>query len=433
MQGFLESPADSHDFTHRFHLCGQTGVSLGELLESEARQLGHNVVDGRLEGRRCGATGDFVLQLVQGVTDRQLGSDTRNREAGGFRCQRRRTRYTRVHFDHDHTAGVRADAELNVGTAGFNADLTQYRQGGVTHDLVFLVRQGLCRSNGDRVTGVHAHRVEVFDRANDDAVVFFVADNLHLVLFPADQGFVDQQLFGWRQVQTTGADLFELFTVVSNTATGAAHGEGRTNDAREAQSLEDRIGLFHGVGDTGARAIQADGLHGLVETRTVFSFVDGVSVGADHFYAELLEHAFALQVQCAVQSCLAAHGWQQCIRTLFFDDLGNGLPLDRLDVRGVSHVRVGHDSGRVGVHQDDAVTLLAQGFAGLGAGVVEFTRLADNNRASAENQDAFYVCTFWHGFVTQIRRSVGKLSIRFLKPPGGHRNSGPPQGAAKGG
>ncbi|MNM88428.1 hypothetical protein D3C81_1006450 [compost metagenome] len=244
---------------------------------------------------------------------------------------------------------------------------------------------------------MHAHRVEVFDGADDDAVVLLIADNLHFVFFPADQRFVDQQLFGRRQVQTTGADFFELFTVVSDTATGAAHGEGRTDDAREAELLEDRIGLFHAVGDTGARALQADVLHRLVEARTVFGLVDGVGVGTDHLYAELLQNAFALQVQGAVQGGLATHGRQQRVRTLFLDDLGNGLPLDRLDVGGVGHGRVGHDGGWVGVHQDDAETFLAQGLTGLGAGVVEFAGLADHDRASAENQDAFNVCTFWHG------------------------------------
>src|SRR5207253_744032 len=208
----------------------------------------------------------------------------------------------------------------------------QYRQGGITQDLVFLVGQGLSWRNSDRVTGVHAHRVKVFDRADDDAVVLLIADNLHFVFFPTDQRFVDQQLFGRRQVQTTGADFFELFAVVSDTAAGAAHGEGRTDNAWEAELIENRVGLFHAVGDAGTRTGQADGFHRLVETRTVFS-----------------------------------------------------------------HVRIGHDGGRVGVHQNDAVTLFAQGFTRLGAGVVELAGLADHDRASTENQDAFNVCTFWHG------------------------------------
>src|SRR5207253_6837268 len=201
----------------------------------------------------------------------------------------------------------------------------QYRQGGITQDLVFLVGQGLSWRNSDRVTGVHAHRVKVFDRADDDAVVLLIADNLHFVFFPTDQRFVDQQLFGRRQVQTTGADFFELFAVVSDTAAGAAHGEGRTDNAWEAELIENRVGLFHAVGDAGTRTGQADGFHRLVETRTVFSLVDGVSVGADHLYAEFLQNAFTLQVQGAVQSGLAAHGRQQRVRALFFDDPGNGL------------------------------------------------------------------------------------------------------------
>ena len=397
LQRLLEGTADGHDFTHGFHLGGQAGVSFREFLEGEARQLGHYVVDRRLEGRRGATTGNVVLQLVEGVADSQLGGDLGDREAGSLGSQGRGTRYPRVHLDHDHAASVRADTELHVGTTGLDADFTQHRQRGVAHDLVFLVGQGLGRSDGDRVAGVHAHRIEVLDGADDDAVVLLVTDHLHLVFLPADQRFVDQQLLGWRQVQATGADFFELFTVVGNTTTGAAHGEGRTNDAREAQLVEDRIGFLHAVGDTGTWALQADGLHRLVETRAVFGLVDGIGVGADHFHAELLQDAFALQVQGAVQRGLATHGRQQGVRTLLLDDLGHRLPLDRLDVGGIGHGRVGHDGGRVGVHQDDAETFFTQGLAGLGAGIVELAGLADHDRASAENQDTFNVCTFWHG------------------------------------
>ena len=397
LQRLLEGTADGHDFTHGLHLGGQAGVGFREFLEGEAWQLGDDVVDRRLEGRRGAAAGDVVLQFVEGVTNGQLGSDLGDREAGSLGGQCRGTRHAWVHLDHDHAAGVRANTELHVGTAGFNTDFTQHRQRGVAHDLVFLVGQGLCRSNGDRVTGVHAHRVEVLDRADDDAVVLLVADNLHLVFLPADQRFVDQQFLGRRQVQATGADFFEFFTVVGDTTTGAAHGERRTDDAREAQALEDGVGFFHAVGDTGARALQADVFHGLVEARAVFGLVDGVGIGTDHFHAELFQNAVALQVQGAVQCSLATHGRQQCVRALFLDDLGHRLPLDRLDVGGVGHGRVGHDGGWVGVHQDDAETFLAQGFTSLGAGVVEFAGLADHDRASAKNQDAFDVCTFWHG------------------------------------
>jgi hypothetical protein len=41
--------------------------------------------------------------------------------------------------------------------------------------------------DGDRVAGVHAHRVEVLDGADDDAVVLVVAHDLHLEFLPAEQ------------------------------------------------------------------------------------------------------------------------------------------------------------------------------------------------------------------------------------------------------
>ena len=415
-QGFLhrllEGTADGHDFTHGLHLGGQAGVGFREFLEGKTRHLGHHIIDGRLERRRGTTAGDVVGQLVEGVTDSQLGGDLGDREAGGLRGQRRGTRHARVHLDHHHAPGVRADAELHVGAAGFHADLTQHRQRGVAHDLVFLVGQGLRRGNGDRVAGVHAHRVEVLDGADDDAVVLLVADHLHLVFLPADQRFVDQQLVGRRQVQATGADFFEFFTVVGDAAAGAAHGEGRTDDAGEADLLQHAVGFFHIVRDAGNRAGQADVLHRLVETRAVFGLVDGVGVGTDHLDAEFFQDAVLFQIQGAVQRSLATHGRQQRVRALLLDDLGHGGPLDRLDVGGVGHRRVGHDGGRVGVHQNDAKTFFLQRLARLCAGVVELTGLADDDGAGTEDQDAFDVCTFWH-FLTleSLGQSAGLAAL----------------------
>ena len=150
------------------------------------------------------------------------------------------------------------------------------------------------------------------------------------------------------------------------------------------------------MGDRGARALQANLLHGLVKTITVFSFIDGVGVGADHFHTMLSQNAVLFEVQSAVQGCLTTHGRQQCIRLLFLDDLGNGLPGDRLDVGGIGHYRVGHDRGRVGVHQNNPVPLFTQGFTGLGSRVVKLARLPDHDGARAQDQNAFNVGTLWH-------------------------------------
>jgi len=98
------------------------------------------------------------------------------------------------------------------------------------------------------------------------------------------------------------------------------------------------------------------------------------------------------QIQRAVQRGLATHGWQDrkttgVERTFLGDDLLDRLPGDGLDVGDVRRGGVGHDGRRVAVDQDDLVTLFAQSLTGLYAGVVELTGLANDDRASADDED----------------------------------------------
>ena len=222
LQRFLEAAADRHHFAHRLHLSGQARIRGREFLEGEARDLGDDVVDRRFERRRGLATGDLVLQLVQRVADGQLGRDLCDREAGGLRGQRRRTRHPRIHLDDDDATGLRVDAELHVAAAGIHADLAKHRDGGIAQALVFLVGQGLRRCDGDAVAGMHAHRIEVLDAAHDDAVVRRVADHFHLEFLPAQHRFLDQHFAGRREFQPAIDDLDQLFAVVGDAAAAAA-------------------------------------------------------------------------------------------------------------------------------------------------------------------------------------------------------------------
>ena len=70
-----------------------------------------------------------------------------------------------------------------------------------------------------------AHRVKVLDGADDDAVVLSVADNLHLVLLPADERLVYEKLVGRGEIKSSLADRDEVLGVVGDSAARAAHGE----------------------------------------------------------------------------------------------------------------------------------------------------------------------------------------------------------------
>ena len=92
LQGFLKSAAYRHDFADRFHLRGQPIIGLRKFFESKTRHFGHHVIDARLERCRRSAAGNFISQLIQGVTDGEFGGDFGDRKPGGFGSQRRRTR-----------------------------------------------------------------------------------------------------------------------------------------------------------------------------------------------------------------------------------------------------------------------------------------------------------------------------------------------------
>ena len=134
------------------------------------------------------------------VADGQTRRDFRNRKSGRLRGERGTARHARIHLDHDH-APVGVNRELDVRPSGIDADFADDPQRRIPHHLVFLVGQGLRGRDRDRVAGMHAHRIEIFNRANDDDVVGAVAHHFELEFLPALDRFLDQHLMAGRHVE----------------------------------------------------------------------------------------------------------------------------------------------------------------------------------------------------------------------------------------
>ncbi len=232
-----EAAADRHRLADRLHRRRQQRRRAGKFLEREARHLGDDVVDRRLEAGR-GDSGDLVVELVERVADRELGGDLGDRESGRLRRQRRGTRDARVHLDNDQPPIGRVDRELHVRPAGIDADLAQHRDRGVAHQLVFLIGQGQRRRDRHRIAGMHAHRVDVLDRADDDAVVVAVAHDFELVLLPAEHRLLDQHFVRRRSAKPAADDLLEFLGIVGDAAAGAAQREGWADDRRQPGHVE---------------------------------------------------------------------------------------------------------------------------------------------------------------------------------------------------
>ncbi len=286
--------------------------------------------------------------------------------------------------------------ELHVAAAGIHPDLAQHGDAGIAHDLVFLVGQRQSRGDGDAVAGMHAHRVDIFNGADDDAVVRLVAHHFHLIFFPAQHALVDHHFTDRRRIEAGSHDHLEFFVVISDAAAAAPHGEAGTDDGRQAGDFFRRAGLVQRFDDAVLRHFQADAGHRVTEQQTVFRFIDALKLGADHLDIVFFECAGFRQRLGAVQRRLAAHGGQQRIGPLLGDDFFNVFRGDWLDVSRIGQIGIGHNGGRVAVHQDDTVAFRLQRFHGLGAGVIELTCLADDDGASADDEDALNVSTLRH-------------------------------------
>ncbi len=297
-----------------------------------------------------------------------------------------------------------------------------------------------------------AHRIEVFDRADDDAVIRLVADDFHFIFFPTQNRLFDQNFSRWRCIETALDDFEEFLAVISDAAAGAAERKAWADNGRQANHVEclrsfckrvahvallalnfaqlpfgfqlverlveiiarilrlhfSALGFvtlavfvldFGRIGQSRFRCVEANLVHGFTEEGAVFCLVDGFCMCADHLNIVALKNAHAAERQCSVQRGLTAHGWQQCVRTFLGNDLSNDFRRNWFDIGRVRQIRIGHDRSWVGVDEDDAVAFLFQRFTGLRAGIIELASLADNNGARADNQDRFDICTFRHGGV----------------------------------
>ena len=392
---FLERPADRHRLPHRLHLRRQRAIRLRELLEVPPRELDDDVVDGRLEGRGRQAR-DVVRDLVEVIAERELGGDLRDREAGGLRRERRRPRHARVHLDGDDAAVLGVDGELDVRPAGLDADAADDAPRHVAHALVFLVGQRQRRRHRDAVAGVDAHRIDVLDRADDDEVVGDVAHHLELEFLPADDRLLDEDLVHRAEVEPAARQLAELLDVVGDAAADAAHRERRPDDRREADLVDQRQRLFQRLRDAALRHLDADLRHRVAEEQAVFGHLDRLDRGADQLDAVFLEHAALGERHRQVERGLAADGRQHRVGTLLLDDRLDHLGRERLDVGAVGHLGVGHDRRRVAVHQHDLEPLGAQRLARLRARVVELARLADDDRARADDEHPLQISPLGH-------------------------------------
>src|SRR3546814_17478580 len=105
-----------------------------------------------------------------------------------------------------------------------------------------------------------------------------------------------------------------LVGIVGDAAAGAAEGEGRPDDRRQADFRQRVERLVEGPNEMRARRLQTDAVHRLAETLAALRFVDAVGMGAAHRDAVLGKLAVTVDSEASVHRGLHAHGRQEGLR-----------------------------------------------------------------------------------------------------------------------
>ena len=198
------------------------------------------------------------------------------------------------------------------------------------------------------------------------------------------------------RVERAGNGVGEFLVVVCDRAAGAAKRKRRSDHHGIAKLVGESDG-FGNVGDDRRRGnFQADSAAGVLEQEAVFGDFDGAKLRADEFDAVFVEDAAFGKLDGEVEARLTTDGRQQGVGPFGGDDGFEILLRERLDVGTVGDFGIRHDRRGIRIDEDDFVALRAQRLAGLRAGVVEFTRLADDDRARADDQNFLDVSAFRH-------------------------------------
>src|SRR6185437_4656365 len=174
LYGLSKTSSNGHYLADAFHLQAKRIVGALELIEIPARYLDDNIVLYGLE-ISGGSAGDLVLQLIQRIPDGQFGGDLGDRITRRLRREGRAPADTGVDLDGDDLFRLRIQGELYVTTTGEITQIPHHHDGGIAHQLKSGVAERHCRRYGDRVSRMDAHRIEIFDRADDDDVIVRIA------------------------------------------------------------------------------------------------------------------------------------------------------------------------------------------------------------------------------------------------------------------
>ena len=288
LEGFLIIFTDTHNLANGTHLRTQLILYALELFKSPASKLNYDIISVRNVAIQCAvfSTGD----LIQCQAGRQHSGNQRNREACCLGCQCGGTGSTRVNLDDDVAICLRIMRPLYIGSAD-DLDGLDDLVGFLLQTLLHFLGNGQHGRGAEGIAGMNAQRVDIFNETYGDDIIFAVADNLQLQLFPAKNGLLHQNLTYQAGLQTSGYYRFQLFYIVYKTAACAAHRVSRTENNRVTQLIRNSYRLVYGIGNFAARHLYTQTVHGALKLNPVLAALNGVYLHTDYLDAVFIQNA----------------------------------------------------------------------------------------------------------------------------------------------
>ena len=288
LECFFVVLSDAHNFADCTHLCSELIFHTFELLECPARKLDHHIVAVRNVFVQCSVFA--ARNIFQGQPRCKHCGYKRDRESGRFGCQCGRTGCSRVDLDDDITVCLRIMCPLYVCSAD-HLDRFHNLVGFLLKTFLYVLRDRQHRCGTERISGMYTERIDVLDEADCDHIVVRITHNFQLQLFPAENGFFYKHLSYQTRLKSTGADCFQFFYVVYETAACTAHRICRTQYDRITKFVCDRKRLVYGICHFTSCHLDSETVHRMLEFDTVLSTLDRVNLYADHLYVIFVQHA----------------------------------------------------------------------------------------------------------------------------------------------
>ena len=219
-KGTFKIITDTHDLSGCLHLSRQCTFCTDEFIEWKSWNLYYTVVKHRLKA--CvSLLRNRILNLIQSITKCNLSRNLGNRISCCLRCKCRRTADTRIHLDNTVLKCLWMQCILYV-TSSCNIQLTDNIQCRSTKHLILFISQRLRRCYNDTVTGMNAARLNIFHITYSNTVTIAVTHHLILDLFPSGDTTLNQNLTNTRKTKSIFQNLYQLRSVVCDTAAASS-------------------------------------------------------------------------------------------------------------------------------------------------------------------------------------------------------------------